>query len=123
MTFGDFELGFWNFEEVWERVTVLVFGEYNCNELNSRDNDTRLLLEYDLGFWEVEVEAVMESCDDGLLSVIWTTDDGSFEVNPSLNEVKLGLSSEDETSLHWTLSEDVEGEIGPVNLLKEMKRE
>ena len=65
----------------------------------------------------------MESCDDGLLSVIWTTVDGSFEVNPSLNEVKLGLSSEDETSLHWTLSEDVEGEIGPVNLLAEMKRE
>ena len=116
MTFGDFELGLWNFEEVWERVTVLVFGEYNCNELNSRDNDTRLLLEYDLGFWEVEVEAVMESCDVELLSVIWSWVDGSLGVNPTLEEVKLGLSSEEEISLHCTLSDDVDGEDGLVNL-------
>ena len=45
-------------------------------------------------------------------------DDGSLGVN----EVKVCLTSKDETSLHWTLSDNVDGEVELVNLVPEMKK-
>ena len=59
----------------------------------------------------------------GLLSVIWTMDNGSLGVHPSLKEVRLNcpIRMRPLYTWHW-LSVDVNGEVELVNLLPEMKK-